>query len=95
MTDSVNAGADDVKRKNCGSKLKQWRAIQESGCNVATSPHRDVPTSRRWVNQYRSQQLETSRRQYEICTSSFKVPMVQNWGYREAYERGHEIPEQQ
>ena len=47
MTDSVNAGADEVKRANCGSKLEQWRAIQESGCHVATSQRRDVPTSRR------------------------------------------------
>ena len=79
--------------------------------NVATSPRRDVPMSRRWVNQYRSHQSETSRRlnvatfqrhdvstsrrQHGICTSSFKEPMVQNGGHREAYERGHGIPEQQ
>ena len=63
--------------------------------NVVTSPRRDVPTSRCWVNQYRSQQSETSRRQHGICTSSFKASMVQNEGYREAYERGHGIPEQQ
>ena len=30
--------------------------------SVATSPSRDVPTSRRWVNQYRSQQSKTPRR---------------------------------
>ena len=47
MTDSVNAGADDVKRANSGSKLKQLRAMQESGCNVATLQRHDVPTSRR------------------------------------------------
>ena len=29
--------------------------------HVATSPRRDVPTSRRWVNQYRSQQSKTSQ----------------------------------
>ena len=29
---------------------------------VATSPRRDVPTSRRWVNQYESQQAATLRR---------------------------------
>ena len=44
MTDSVNAGADDVKGANCGSKLEQW---QESGYHVATSQRRDIPTSRR------------------------------------------------
>ena len=73
--------------------------------NVAT-----FPTSRRWVNQCRSQQFKTSRRlnvatsqrrdvatsrrHLEICTSSFKVRMAQKSGDREAYERGHEIPEQ-
>ena len=67
-----------MKRANCGSKLEQWRAMQESGCHVATSqrrdvptsrrphvatsPRRDVPTSLRWVNQYRSKQSKTSRR---------------------------------
>ena len=133
MTDSVNAGADDVKRANCGSKLEQWRAMQESGCHVATSPRRDVPTSRRphvatsqrrdvptsrrpnvatlgqliqkstIKNVTTSQRLNvaasqrrdvaTLRRQHEICTSSFKAPMVQKSGDREAYERGHGIPE--
>ena len=42
----MNAGADEVKRANCGSKLEQWKAMQESGCHVATSQRRDVPTSR-------------------------------------------------
>ena len=95
MTDSVNAGADDVKRANCGSKLEQWRAMQESGCNVATlgqpiqkSTIKNVTTSQR-------RDVATSRRQHEICTSSFKAPMVQKSEHREAYERGHEILEQQ
>ena len=30
--------------------LEQWGAKQGSGCHVATSPRRDVPMSRRWVN---------------------------------------------
>ena len=62
-------------------------------------------TSRRWVNQYRSQHffsvatsqrrdVATLRRQLEICTSSFKVRIAQKSGYREAYERGHGTPEQ-
>ena len=29
-----------------------------------------------------------------VCTSSFKARMVQKAGHREAYERGHGIPEQ-
>ena len=42
MTDLVNAGADEVKRENYGNKLEQLRAMQESGCHVATSQRRDV-----------------------------------------------------
>ena len=57
--------------------------------HVVTSPRRDLPTSRRWVNQYSSQQVatsrrrdvvtsqrrdvETSRRQHEICPPSLKA----------------------
>ena len=47
--------------------LEQWGSEQGSDCQVATSPRRDVPTSRRphvatSGQQCRSQQLETSRR---------------------------------
>ena len=72
---------------------------QGSDCHIATSQCRDVPTSR-LLNvttsgqQCRSQQVETSRRQLEICTLSFKVRMAHKSGYREAYERRHGIPEQ-
>ena len=63
--------------------------------HVVTSPRRDVPTSRRWVNQYNSKQAVTSRR-CEVCPPSLKALRVQNSrGDREAYERGHGIPEQQ
>ena len=41
--------------------------------NVATSPRSDVPTSRRWLNQYSSQQVATSRRQREIYPPSLKA----------------------
>ena len=66
MAISVNTGEKEVKRADFGSKLEQWKAMHESAgasrrSNVATSPRRDVPTSRRWVNQYKSQQEETSR----------------------------------
>ena len=40
--------------------MKRSRASRRS--NVATSPRRDVLTSRRWVNKYSSQQVATSRR---------------------------------
>ena len=44
MTDLVNAGADEVKRANYGNKWEQWRAMQESGCHVATSQSCNVAT---------------------------------------------------
>ena len=71
--------------------------------NVATSPRRDVGSTntkvndqkRRDVSTSQRRDVATSRRQHGICTSSFKASMVQNEGHREAYERGHGIPEQQ
>ena len=99
MAISVNAGEKEVKRANFGSKLEQWKAIHESAgasrrSNIATSPRRDVSTSRHWVNQYNSQQavtsrrlnvvtwqrrdVATSRRQREICPPSLKAVRVQN-----------------
>ena len=47
--------------------LEQWGEKQESGCHVATSPRRDVPTSRRWVNNaevnnHKRRDVPTSRR---------------------------------
>ena len=36
--------------------------MHKDGWNVATSPRRDAPTSRRWVNYYKSQQAATSGR---------------------------------
>ena len=95
----VNAGEKEVKRADFGSKLEQYKAMHESDgasrrSNVATSPRRDVPTSRRWVNHCKSQQAVTSRRlnvvtserrdvaksrrQREICPPSLKAPRVQN-----------------
>ena len=100
MTDLVNAGAEEVKRANYGNKLEQWRAMQESGCHVATSPtsrrlqRRDVGSTNTEVNNLERRDAATSRRQLEICTSSFKVRMAQKSGYRQAYELGHGIPEQ-
>ena len=59
-----------AKRVVFGSILKQRVAVHKDGWNVATSrrlhvvtsQRRDVPTSRRWVHIYRSQQAATSRR---------------------------------
>ena len=61
MASSVNAGANEVKRANFGSKLEQWKAVHENGWSIATSPRRDVTTSRRWVNHCKSQQAVMSR----------------------------------
>ena len=76
--------------------------MHKAGCNVATSPRRDIPTSRRWVNKYRSQQAETSRR-LNVATlqrrdvsaisasPSLKAKKVdKNSRHRRSYERGHE-----
>ena len=95
MASSVNAGANEVKRANFGSKLEQWKAVHENGWSVATSLRRDVTTSRRWVNHCKSQQAVTSRCQREICPPSLKAKRVQNWRHREAYGLGHGNPEQQ
>ena len=43
--------------------------------NIVTSPRRDVPTSRRWVNQYNSQQVATSRRR-NVATSARDLPSI-------------------
>ena len=36
MESSVNAGANEVKIANFGSKLEQWKAMHENGWSVAT-----------------------------------------------------------
>ena len=62
--------------------------------HVVTSPRRDVPTSRRWVNYYAGQQAATSRR-LNVSASSvfslFKSEKGENWRYRETYGLGAEI----
>ena len=69
--------------------------------NIATSPRRDVPTSRRWVNQYNSQQAVMSRRR-NVATSARDLPSIikstkgSEFGEMgEAYEPGHGIPKQE
>ena len=105
MAISVNAGEKEVKRADFGSKLEQWKAMHESAgasrrSNVAMSPRRDFPTSRRWVNQYKSQQAEMSRR-LNVATSARDLPSIikstkgSEFEEGEAYELGHRNPEQQ
>ena len=43
MASSVNAGANEVKRENFGSKLEQRKAVHETGWSVETFQRRDVP----------------------------------------------------
>ena len=68
-----------MKRENYGNKLEQWRAMQESGCHVATSQRRDFSTSRRpqcrdvgstntEVNNLKRRDASTSRR-LNVATS--------------------------
>ena len=45
MANSVNAGANELKRANYGSNLEQWKAKYEGGWSVATFQRHDVPTS--------------------------------------------------
>ena len=81
-----------VKRAVFGSILEQRVAVHKDGCNVATPPRRDVPTSQRWVNIYRSQQAATSRRQREFCLSiikSKKGTRIRGIGDRGSYKLGH------
>ena len=63
MASSMNAGANEVKRAKFGSKLEQWKAMHESGWNVATSPRRDVGSTNE-----KSHQAATSRR-LNVATS--------------------------
>ena len=62
---------------------------ERSGCHVATSPRRDVTTSRR-------HHVATSPRRdvsSKICISSFNVRKAQKLGHREAYDQRHGFPE--
>ena len=46
----VNVGEIGAKRAVFGSILEQKMKMHKDGWNVATSPRRDIPTLRRWVN---------------------------------------------
>ena len=89
------------KEQTVEANWSNGEQCRESGCNVATLQRRDVPTSQRWVNQYRSQQAVASRRG-NVATSARDLPSIikcskgsEFEGDREAYELGHGIPEQQ
>ena len=75
--------------------LEHMEAMHEGVCHVVTFQRHDVGLTNTEVNNKKRRDVATSQRQHGICTSSFKASMVQNEGYREAYERGHGIPEQQ
>ena len=73
----VYAGAMGAKRAALGSNFgaEGGSCIRMAGTSrrphVVTSPRRDVPTSRRWVNQYKIQQSATSRRRVVSASSVF------------------------
>ena len=50
MANSVNAGANELKRANFGSNLEQWKAKYEGGWSVATFQRRDVGSTNTTVN---------------------------------------------
>ena len=50
MANSVNAGANELKRANFGSNLEQWKAKYEIGWSVATFQRRDVGPTNTIVN---------------------------------------------
>ena len=64
-----------AKRQLLEAILEHMEAMHEEVWSVATSPRRDVPTSRRWVNQYNSQQVATSRRG-NVATSARDLPSM-------------------
>ena len=86
----VVAGSLEHKEQLLEAVFGTMRSRQGSDYHVATSPRRDVTTSRR-------HHVATSPRRdvsSKICISSFKVRMAQKLGNREAYERRHGFPEQ-
>ena len=91
---------DGVKRATFGSSF--WNNEEQARNSLS---RRDVPTSRRRVNNENVNDVPTSRRRHvatsprrdvssKIYTSSFKVRMALKLGYREAYEQRHGFPEQ-
>ena len=75
MADSVNAGADELKRANFGSKLEQWKAKHESGCNVVTFQRRDVGSTNEKVNKQQRRDVSTSRRLNVVTSQHRDVAM--------------------
>ena len=90
-----------IRRNFCGA----MQSKEGSGYHVATSPRRDVTTSRRRVNNAEVNNSVTSRRlnvatsprrdfSSKICTSSFNVRTARKLGHHEADDQRHGIPEQ-
>ena len=84
-----------------------WNNGEQSKKVAVTSRRSNIATSQRTTlgQQCRSQQSETSRRRNvatskrcDVSTGSALHHLKHEWfgmrGHREAYERGHEIPEQ-
>ena len=85
----VVVGSLERKEQLLEAVFGTMRSRQRSDCHVATSPRRDVITSRRHHVATSSRRDVSSK----ICISSFKVRMAQKLGHREAYVRRHGFPE--
>ena len=86
-----------------GSKARKWLSRRDVPTSrrphVATSQRHDVGSTMqkstiRNVVTLQRRDVSTSRHRHGIYTSSLKARVVRNPRYREAYERGHRIPEQ-
>ena len=86
----VVAGSLERKEQLLEAVFGTMRSRQGSECHVATSPRRDVTTSRRHHVASSPRRVVSSK----ICTSSFKLRMAQKLEHLEAYERRHGFPEQ-
>ena len=75
MANSMNAGANELKRANFGSNLEQWKAKYEIGWSVATFQRRDVPTSRRLNVVTLGQPIQQSTSS-NVATSARDLPSI-------------------
>ena len=85
----VITGSEERKEKLSEVVFGTMRSKHGADCHVATSPRRDVSTSRR-LHVATSPRRDVRSR---ICISSFNVRTAQKLGHREAYDRRHGFPE--
>ena len=80
---------DGAKRTTFGSNF--WNNEEQARNSLS---RRDVPTSRRRVNNTEVNNSATSRRQLENLHLIIKCQTARKLGHREAYDQRHGIPEQ-